>query len=182
MVNLLYRYWPIAVNNEVFVMPQSGRRIVTLLLLGTLVVIANCSTLMPKANAIPTITLESRQSNDASTNLGTITLDGTTYDPLPKDVLAISTDFQVTYNPASGFRFVRWENEGIVSFDDPNSQTTQAHIQDVGDVTIRAVYESIPVGGIAIPVNKLAILAPYLALMGLVGAVTAALAVRRRKP
>jgi len=40
-----------------------------------------------------------------------------------------------------------------------------------------------PVGGVAIPVNKLAILAPYLALVGLVGAVTVAVATtRRRKP
>jgi len=38
-----------------------------------------------------------------------------------------------------------------------------------------------PVGGIAIPVNKLAILAPYLALIGLVGAVTVAVATTRRR-
>jgi len=183
MVSLLYRHWLIAFNNEVFVVPQSGRKIVTLLLLGTLVVLAGCSTLMPKANAIPWITLESRESNDASTNLGTITVAGTTYDPLPNGLLASSIDFEVAYTSASGFRFVKWESEGIATFDDPNSQTTQAHIQDVGDVTIRAVYESIPVGGHFVPVNKLAILSPYLALIGLVGAVTAAVVTtRRRKP
>jgi len=182
MVSLLYRYWLIVVNNEVLVMPQSGRKIVALLLLGTLVVLASCSALIPKANAVTWIILESRQSNDMSTNLGTITLASTTY-TLPNGLQDPGVDFQITYNPASGFRFVRWENEGLVSFDDAGSRTTLARVlTDVGDVTIRAVYESIPVGGIAIPVNKLAILAPYLALMGLVGAVTAALAVRRRKP
>ena len=40
-----------------------------------------------------------------------------------------------------------------------------------------------PVGGVLTPVNKLEILAPYIALIGLVGAVTAAVATkRRRKP
>jgi len=40
-----------------------------------------------------------------------------------------------------------------------------------------------PVGGTVLPANKVAILAPYLALVGLVGAVTVAFAVkRRRKP
>ena len=38
-----------------------------------------------------------------------------------------------------------------------------------------------PVGGVAVPVNKLAILTPYLALLGLSVAVTTAVAIRRRK-
>jgi len=38
-----------------------------------------------------------------------------------------------------------------------------------------------PVGGVLMPVNKLEILAPYLALIGLVGAVTVAVAVTRRR-
>jgi len=38
-----------------------------------------------------------------------------------------------------------------------------------------------PVGGYAVPVNKLAILSPYLALLGLFGAVTLAVAARRRR-
>jgi len=58
------------------------------------------------------------------------------------------------------------------------------------NLVIRAIIDPItpgpparPVGGVLTPVNKLAILAPYLALIGLVGAVTVAVAVqRRRKP
>jgi len=54
-----------------------------------------------------------------------------------------------------------------------------------GDHMIRAVVEQVlaptPVGGIAVPANKLAILAPYLALVGLVGAVTAAVAIQRKR-
>ena len=48
---------------------------------------------------------------------------------------------------------------------------------------IRAVVDPVfaPVGGFVIPVNKLTILAPYLALVGLVGTVTVAVAVTRRR-
>ena len=38
-----------------------------------------------------------------------------------------------------------------------------------------------PVGGVFTPVNKLAILAPYLALIGLLGAVTVAVAAKRKR-
>jgi len=38
-----------------------------------------------------------------------------------------------------------------------------------------------PVGGVFTPVNKLAILAPYLALIGLLGAVTVAVVTKRRR-
>jgi len=38
------------------------------------------------------------------------------------------------------------------------------------------------VGGVVVPINKLAVLSPYLALIGLVGALTATFAIRRRKP
>ncbi|MEE9459422.1 MAG: hypothetical protein V3V84_06660 [Candidatus Bathyarchaeia archaeon] len=46
-----------------------------------------------------------------------------------------------------------------------------------------AVYPVIPapVGGVVTPVNKLEILAPYLALAGLVAAVTAALTIKKRR-
>jgi len=44
------------------------------------------------------------------------------------------------------------------------------------------VHQFKTVGGVVVPVNKLAVLSPYLALIGLVGAVTVAVAIRRRKP
>jgi len=58
------------------------------------------------------------------------------------------------------------------------------------NLIIRAVIDPImptptptpaPVGGVFVPVNKLDLLAPYLALLGLVGAVTTVFAVRRRR-
>ena len=49
---------------------------------------------------------------------------------------------------------------------------------------IRAVIDEVrAVGGVLVPISKLTLLAPYLALLGLVGAVTVAVATtRRRKP
>ena len=52
------------------------------------------------------------------------------------------------------------------------------------DLMIRAVVDPVfarPVGGILVPMSKLTILAPYLALIGLVGAVTVTVAVQRRR-
>ena len=44
------------------------------------------------------------------------------------------------------------------------------------------VHQTRAVGGVLTGTDKLAVLSPYLALIGLVGAVTVAVAVRRRKP
>jgi len=50
------------------------------------------------------------------------------------------------------------------------------------NLMIRAyVLTPTPVGGYMVPVNKLAILSPYIALIGLVGAVTVAVATKRRR-
>ena len=51
------------------------------------------------------------------------------------------------------------------------------------DLMIRAWVDPVsrPVGGFVIPVNKLTILAPYLAIVGLIGAVTVAFATTRRR-
>jgi hypothetical protein len=58
-----------------------------------------------------------------------------------------------------------------------------ADVSDLKSDEGRAYVYSIPtvVGGIITPVNKLEILAPYLALVGLVAAVSAVVVVRRRQ-
>jgi len=55
--------------------------------------------------------------------------------------------------------------------------------EELGDYLIRVVIEPTarPVGGILVPVNKLTVLAPYLALLGLVGVVTVAVAATGRR-
>lgn len=51
----------------------------------------------------------------------------------------------------------------------------------VNMVSVHQVAAPRPVGGILAPTNKLAVMAPYLALIGLVGVVTVAVAVQRRR-
>jgi hypothetical protein len=152
-------------------------------LLVTFIVLISCSALLPKAKAVTSIDLESRESNVASVNKGTITLAGKTYS-LPSGLFeAPSGSFQITYNPASGFRFVRWETEGGLSFDNSNSQTTTVNLQqETGEVTIIAVYEfATPVGGVVLPTSKLEIVAPFAALAGLIVAVSTVVVVKRRR-
>ena len=67
--------------------------------------------------------------------------------------------------------FVRWETSGDVSVSDPNSETTKVTVKGSG--TLNAIYESDQadppsVGGRLMPVNRLAVLAPYLALLGVI--------------
>jgi len=152
-------------------------------LLVTFVVLISCSALLPKANAVTEINLESRESNVASMNKGTITLASNTYSLPNGPFEAPSGSFQITYNPVSGFRFVRWETEGGLSFDNSNSQTTTVNlIQETGPVTIIAVYEfATPVGGVVESVNKIALVTPFLALAGLVVAVSAVVVAKKRR-
>ena len=68
--------------------------------------------------------------------------------------------------------------------DDVSPPNWQLMGNDVNvQLMIRAVVDPVsPVGGMLARVNKLAILAPYLALVGLVGALTVTFAIGRRKP
>jgi len=71
--------------------------------------------------------------------------------------------------------------------------TSYSVIPDFGNVAIPSTYANYvvasppptptptPVGGVLVPVNKLVLLSPYLALLGLVGAVTVAVVVQRRR-
>jgi len=137
-----------------------------------------------KAQQGPTIALESRHESDANSNLGTITFDSTTYN-LPTSFESTYENHPITYNPPPGYSFVRWEivATGIPPsyVGDPNARNTYIHLDS--STTLRAVYTgSGPsyVGGEFITVNKLAVLAPYLALLGVIGAVFSVYAARRR--
>jgi hypothetical protein len=162
-------------------MLPSRLRLVPVLLVVSLIVLGSSSAAIRKTHAVPWIDLRSRENNNATTNKGTITLWSTTYS-LPNGREALTTNFQIAYTPAPGYKFVKWEGEGGVTFDNANSQTTQAHISDVGEYTIRAVYEvgGSSVGGILLPANSFVVLARYLALIGLV-ATAAAVAVKKRR-
>ena len=134
----------------------------------------------------PTISLESRHESGASMNLGTITFDGTTY-ILPTSFAAtLGENHQITYNPAPGYSFVRWEIVATGTpasyVGDPNAKATYVHLDS--STTLRAVYTGSGqgvVGGEFVSVNKPAVFAPYLALLGLVAAFTLIAVVFKKK-
>ena len=71
-------------------------------------------------------------------------------------------------------------NQGITSGSNfPNAPTDDPEAE-VPDTPTRNSLGS-PVGGVVISVNKLAILAPYLALVGLLAAISAVYVIKRRK-
>ena len=81
--------------------------------------------------------LESLEDTGTTTNLGTITFDGSTYS-LPNDVSKPAGTYPAQYNPPSGYVFDHWEVSGGVSVADPNAWSTSATI--TGSGTLRAIY------------------------------------------
>jgi len=63
----------------------------------------------------------------------------------------------------------------LVDWVDDNYENNESHLP------IRIYYDPVIVGGVLTPVNSLAVLAPYLALVGLGGALSAVFAVRRKR-
>jgi len=58
----------------------------------------------------------------------------------------------------------------------------QDSVETRPNLVVTTVYQGVkPVGGLLVPVSKLTVLAPFLALIGLFGVVTAAVAIRKRR-
>jgi hypothetical protein len=76
---------------------------------------------------------------------------------------------------------------GIESIDPPSKRSFSGEpgswiLQDTYDMLIRAEVDRVsPVGGVASPVNKIEILTPYLALAGLIIAVSTVYVIKKRK-
>jgi len=168
---------------------SSKLRFVSVFLVASLIVIAGSVVLMPKVSAQPAylVQFSSQQDNLATTNLGTMQ-----FGPpvnmlvgLPFGQIFGAISCSLTYNPVAGYFFVSWQTTGGVSVNNPNAQSTTLTIDGPGTVT--AVYKlpgsvaPAAVGGVILPTSTLAILAPYLALIGLVAASGVAVAVRRRR-
>jgi hypothetical protein len=106
--------------------------------------------------------------------------------PYP-DVRTINVPYEIAYYPATvDYRFLNWEVTGGVSVTDPNLWDTG--MSCTGDGTLTAVYQyapapwpSAPVGGVVMPANTLAIVAPWLAVIGLVGCIGTAVVVARKR-
>ena len=155
-----------------------------------MLVALSASILMPAVMADYHGDLLSVQDNKATSNLGMINIADTTVPvpgdyPLPQIHLGIGEaggpyTATIKYLPAPGYRFLKWETLGGASVADPNSQTTILTLTDQG-YTVTAIYViARPVGGVVTPVNKLGLATPYLALAGLVIAVSAVVVVKRR--
>jgi PKD repeat protein len=131
----------------------------------------------------PVIHLESIQDNGVTPNKGSVTFDAVTY-LLPSDVFKDPKEYEARYTPAVSTSFVRWEIAGDVSVSDPTSEATRVIVKGSG--TLTAIYTSEQgyspaVGGQLMFVNKFAILAPYLALGGLIGVGSTLYTMRKRR-
>ncbi|MCJ7506420.1 hypothetical protein MUP05_08150, partial [Candidatus Bathyarchaeota archaeon] len=87
------------------------------------------------------INLESAQDTGASTNKGTITLAGVV-SSLPGDVTKPAGVYSVSYSPASGYAFVRWETLGSVSVSSSTSMSTTLTVTGAGK--LKAIYSATP--------------------------------------
>ncbi|MFQ6052782.1 MAG: hypothetical protein ACE5OO_00950 [Candidatus Bathyarchaeia archaeon] len=112
---------------------------------------------------------------------GSITFDGASYSD-GDSVLKGAGTYDITANPGSGYTFTEWETVGGVSVADPSSATTTCTVS--GEGTLRMVQTEMeqPVGGVVLPVDKLRLIAPWIGLFTLVGALFSAMVIKRRKP
>ncbi len=103
---------------------------------------------------------------------GTIQFDGTQYLDGNTVVKNLGT-YSITGGPAAPNDFLRWETSGGISVGDSNLGSTTATVSGTG--TLRMVTQLpqepstlSPVGGVTINVNKFTVVAPYIAITGIV--------------
>jgi hypothetical protein len=157
-------------------------RLVSVFLVAMLMVVAGCSMLVRKASANGAqnnVNGDSRQDSGATLNLGSMTVAGFQKNLPNAWALVGSGSWSLAYTPAPGYYFVKWQVVGPIVIADPNAQSTTFTL--TGDGTITAIYSNRPpsVGGVAVPTNTFMILAPYLAMIGLIA--TAAIAIKKRR-
>jgi len=111
---------------------------------------------------------------------GWFDVDLTAYNIIISADFYVAMEFQTVNQPRIGYDTLPAPSAGRSYVGTPGSWISMTD----GDLMIRAVVEQIlaprPVGGVLVPVNKLVLLSPYLAILGLVGAVTVAVAIQRR--
>ena len=88
------------------------------------------------------INLQSQQDTATTSNMGTITVQGTDY-ALPNTATKQAGLYSVEYTAATGYSFDRWETTGAVTVADPNSAATTFTVS--GDCTLTAIYLEEPV-------------------------------------
>jgi len=125
-------------------------RLVSVVLVATLMVVAGCSMLMPAVMADYHGDFKSTEDTGVTSNLGKINFKDCTV-PVPGDYSLPQIGLGVgipggpytatiTYLPASGYRFVKWGTSGGASVANPLSQTTVLTLTE-GGYTVTAVYQ-----------------------------------------
>jgi parallel beta-helix repeat protein len=104
----------------------------------TTATVSGSGTLKAIYKAIFAVHLESVQDNGASSNLGTITFDGTSYS-LPNDVSKPAGNYQTQCYPSLGYIFDHWETAEGVSVSNAYNNPTTATVSGAG--TLTAVYK-----------------------------------------
>jgi len=170
---------------------MSGKfRLVSVLLVATLIILAGCSIMAFRANAqtqqFYRVLLRQRHQNGACVDVGTIVIDQTPH-PLPATVMLAYGDHQLAVSLPSGCEFVMWELEGGVYINgDSRFQATVLNswvLSVRGEGTVRLVNRGTGccgVGGIVAETQTFTFLTPYLIAVGLI-ATTAAVAVKKRR-
>jgi hypothetical protein len=138
--------------------------------------------LTPEANAqqVP-ILLRSIQDNGASQNCGHITINGLSFLSLPTTVYGPLGTTNLRYWPTAQCIFVRWESTGPITFTNSSARQTNVNVQDAGTITAIYALSTPAVGGVVESTNTLAILAPYLTLIGVVATASAGYVMKRRR-
>ncbi len=88
-----------------------------------------------KLYAIGTITIT---FDTVPSNSGTITFDGVSYSD-GDSVSKPPNTYNISANPATGYKFVKWEVEGCITVDDPNSPNITCSVS--GNGTIHVEFE-----------------------------------------
>jgi hypothetical protein len=154
-------------------------RFIFLLIIVPFAVLACNQIVVPAGNTVGLVDLGSLEENAATSNLGMINLWGFDYS-LPESGAPFSSPSTVTYYPVAGYKFVRWESSDL-TIGDPSSPSTT--IEAAGHVPVlTAIYQRLgAVGGVSTPTNKLEIIWPYLALTGLIAAISTVYVIKRRQ-
>ena len=97
--------------------------------------------------------------------------------------IVVTGDFYIVFESLSGLPSVGLDDTtpSLRSFFS-DSLTPPWTLMNFFNAMIRAVIEgNVPVGGVTLPTNKLGIVTPYLALAGLIAALSAVVVVKRRR-